>query len=137
VHDQLETAGTYWVVARAAGHPHPRPVWGIWRDSHLYLSIGTPITIRTLEVDPTVSVHLDSGTDVVIVEGVAAARSAEPDVVAAYDEKYSWKYDVDSLGLLTRVDPTMVLAWRTDGWAGTRGFTFSGRWTFHSTDTSD
>ena len=69
VDDQLRQAGTYWVVARSPGHPHPRPVWGLWDTGQLHLSIGSPSTLRALALDPTLTVHLDSGTDVVILEG--------------------------------------------------------------------
>lgn len=71
---QLESAGTYWVTARTAGHPHPRPVWGVWKDPHLLLSIGTPSTLRALLADPRLTAHLDSGTDVVIIEGRRMGR---------------------------------------------------------------
>jgi hypothetical protein len=90
VDGQLRSAGTYWVVARTPGHPHPRPVWGVWRNDRLCLSIATPATRRALERDPVVTVPLDSGTDVVIVEGRVLSRVSEPDVIAAYDEKYDW-----------------------------------------------
>src|SRR5215475_4580515 len=61
---QLEAAGTYWVVARTPGHPHPRPVWGVWDSDHLYLSIGTPVTLRTLAAGRggTASSKRDGGT---------------------------------------------------------------------------
>lgn len=51
------------------------------------LSIGTPITSRVLAADPVVTVHLDSGTDVVIVEGHALGSVVEPAVLADYDRK--------------------------------------------------
>jgi hypothetical protein len=41
VDSQLGSAATYWVVARTPGHPHPRPVWGVWRD---YTKDRRPIT---------------------------------------------------------------------------------------------
>jgi hypothetical protein len=40
-------------------------------DQRLLLSIGTPSTLRALLADPRVTVHLDSGTDVVMIEGRA------------------------------------------------------------------
>lgn len=128
VDEQLRAAGTYWVVARTSGHPHPRPVWGVWQDERLCLSIGTPATRRALEHDPLVTVHLDSGTDVVIVEGRSGGLTSEPDVIAAYDDKYDWSYDVGSYGPLTVVEPTAILAWRTSGPAGRDSFQETGRW---------
>ncbi|MFZ6004663.1 MAG: hypothetical protein ACOYXM_12125 [Actinomycetota bacterium] len=40
VHDQLTAAGTYWIAAPSDGHPHPRPVWGVWQDRSLHLRSG-------------------------------------------------------------------------------------------------
>jgi hypothetical protein len=130
VDDQLRRAGTYWVTARTSGHPHPRPVWGIWRSSQLFLSIGTPVTRQALDVDPLVTVHLDSGTEVVIVEGRASGSSDHAELLAEYDEKYDWSYDLTEYGSLTRISPDAVLAWRTAGWAGRDSFQQAGRWVF-------
>ncbi len=130
VDGQLELAGTYWVTARTIGPPHPRPVWGVWLESRLYLSIGTPLTVEALSVDPRVTVHLDSGTEVVIVEGRAVGAASDTDGVAEYEGKYDWSYELDKYGPLTCIVPETVLAWRTAGWAGQGGFQQTGRWTF-------
>ena len=133
VHEQLAAAGTYWVVATANGFPHPRPVWCVWADDVLHLSIGSPVLTRAVFGDPRVTVHLDSGTDVVIVEGTATVEPDPPAaVVAAYDAKYEWSYSVGEYGPMTRVDPVAVLAWRSAGWAGRDGFSQVGRWRFTS-----
>lgn len=134
VNQQLESAGTYWVIARTASHPHPRPVWGVWENQRLLLSIGTPSTLRALAADPRVTVHLDSGTDVVIVEGRAvdlADTDADVDhAVETYNRKYDWSYDAEAYGPLTVIVPSSVLAWRTAGWAGRGSFQQTGRWDF-------
>jgi hypothetical protein len=130
VQTQLEDAGTYWVVARGAGHPHPRPVWGVWHADVLHLSVGSPIIARALEVDPLATVHLGSDTDVVIVEGTVTGHRTDAAVLWRYDKKYDWRYDVDEYGPLTAIEPVTVLAWRSAGWAGRDGFTASGRWRF-------
>jgi hypothetical protein len=119
---QLAAAGCYWVVAHGAGHPHPRPVWGVWIDEALHLSIGSPVIARLLHDDPHVAVHLDSGTDVVIVEGTVVERSDDAGLLRAYNEKYDWAYTVEEYGPLTTIAPATVLAWRSAGWAGRAGF---------------
>jgi hypothetical protein len=131
VESQLVTAGTYWVTARETGYPHPRPVWGVWSAGSLYLSIGSPTLAHAIEVAPEITVHPDSGTDVVIVEGVAGVLT-EPhaDVIARYDAKYEWRYVVEEYGPMTRVDPVTIVAWRSAGWAGREGFREVGRWRF-------
>jgi hypothetical protein len=105
-------------------------VWGIWHDDELYLSIGSPILRRALADDPVVTVHLDSGTDVVVVEGAVTRSSTAADVIAAYDRKYDWSYDTVEYGPLVVSTPARVLAWRAAGWAGRESFQQSGRWTF-------
>jgi hypothetical protein len=124
---QLTDAGTYWVSMDANRHPHPRPVWGVWADEVLYLSIGSP-KLAAARRGTLTTVHLDSGTDVVIVEGVVGAKTGDPALVAAYDTKYTWTYDVEAYGPLTSIRPHVVLGWRSDGWAGRDGFTVTGRW---------
>ena len=133
VEGQLLQASTYWVVARSAEYPHPRPVWGIWRDGAVLLSIGSPSISRALAADPRVSVHLDSGTDVVIVQGLARVVT-ESDALAefttAYNAKYDWEYRSARDGPPTRVDAQEVLTWRAAGTAGRDGFPQAARWTF-------
>ncbi|MDH3707134.1 MAG: hypothetical protein OES57_13780 [Acidimicrobiia bacterium] len=130
VDGQLAHAGAYWTTSRSPGHPHPRPLWGIWRDHRLHLSIGSPVLVRQLEADPAVTVHLGHDTDVVIVEGAVAGATDAGDLVAAYDAKYDWSYTVAEYGPLTTVEPVAVLAWRSAGWAGRGGFQQSGRWRY-------
>jgi hypothetical protein len=131
VEGELQAAGTYWVTARPAGHPHPRPVWGVWHRDGLHLSIGSPVIAREIADDRRLAVHLESGTDVVIVEGVVPdASPSAAQVLEAYRDKYGSDYDVAVLGELTRVDPVTVMAWRTAGWAGKDGFTECAKWTF-------
>jgi hypothetical protein len=127
----LRDAGTYWVVSvpEAARHPHPRPVWGVWLDSALWLTIGSPRVNAEVAARPNVTVHLDSGVDVVIVEGTAASSSGDPAAfLAAYDAKYDWTYDIDQYGPPLRVQVSDVIAWRSAGFAGRDGFQQGGRW---------
>jgi hypothetical protein len=119
VEQQLVGAGTYWVVARTPGHPHPRPVWGIWSQQRLHLSIGSPTLLRAIPEEPAVTIHLGSGTDVVIVEGlIIPSVPTGPALIQTYNQKYDWDYQVSQYGELTQVQPSKVLAWRSAGWAG-------------------
>jgi hypothetical protein len=128
---QLESAPTYWVIARTDGFPHPRPVWGLWLGDELHLSIGSPVIRNALSTDQRVTIHLDSGTDVVVVEGrVVPASSTEQAVLAAYDAKYDWQYEEAQYGPISRVAPQSVMAWRAGGWAGRESFRETGSWTF-------
>lgn len=132
--DQLVAAGSYWVVPSGSRPPHPRPVWGVWSDDALHLSIGSPVIQRSLTDCADVTVHLGDANDVVIVEGSVTGETEGPELVRAYDDKYDWEYIVEQYGPLTTVAPTTVLAWRSAGWAGRGGFQQTGRWVFATTD---
>ncbi|MGD9702578.1 MAG: hypothetical protein AB7Q42_07400 [Acidimicrobiia bacterium] len=131
VDEQLASAGTYWVVAHSPDHPHPRPVWGVWLDGSLLLSVGSPLVLRQLGADHRTTVHLDSGTDVVVVEGTctgAAPAARLGRFLEAYDAKYTWTYTVEEYGPPTVVEPSTIMAWRSAGWAGRDGFQQVAKW---------
>ena len=136
--EQLTAAETYWVCTtvdpdpEGMNYPHPRPVWGVWLDHWLHLSLGSPTLRRHIGFHPGVTVHLDSGLDVVLVEGLAIQSTAGESAraIEAYDAKYDWSYDVDQYGAFVRVEPDFVMAWRAAGPAGRDGFRHAGRWRF-------
>jgi hypothetical protein len=133
VEGQLVDAGTYWVVARSDGFPHPRAVCGVWSEDELLLSLGSPVLRRELAARPEVTVHLDSGTDVVIVEGIASVGDDDSTTSrfrSRYDEKYDWTYDLATYGPPTRIRPIRAFAWRAAGAAGRDGFRQVGKWRF-------
>ena len=128
VDDQLSVAGTYWVVTPTPTHPHPRPVWGIWREDRLHLSVGSP-TLGASDAPHDTGDGPPRQRDRRrdrrrIVDG----PSSDPELIAAYDSKYTWEYDVEQYGPLSTVVPTQILAWRSAGWAGRDGFQETGRW---------
>ncbi len=123
VEQRLTDAVNYWLcTVRPNSRPHAVPKWGVWLDDRIYFD-GSPETrhARNLVANPHVVIHLESGSDVVIVEGTAreAARpSAElaQRIAQAYTAKYAalgyapepttW----DNGGLF-EVMPHTVLAW--------------------------
>jgi hypothetical protein len=85
---------------------------------------GAPTTrhVRNLEHNPACTLTLESGTEVVIVEGLSAATTADPDGLgvhlAAGFEKYHPEYAPgpdswagENGGGLRVITPTQVLAW--------------------------
>jgi nitroimidazol reductase NimA-like FMN-containing flavoprotein (pyridoxamine 5'-phosphate oxidase superfamily) len=69
--EQLERAKNYWIsTARPDGKPHAVPVWAAWLDGTLYFD-GHPQTRwgRNLQHNPSAVIHLESGNEVVILEG--------------------------------------------------------------------
>ena len=130
VAEQLASTGAYWAVTPSSERPHPRPVWGVWLDDVLYLSIGSPRLSADARDDVAITVHLGSVTDVVIIEGLATGQNSDARVLDAYNAKYDWNYTIDEYGPFRTVAPTKVMAWRSAGWAGRGGFQQTGRWRF-------
>jgi hypothetical protein len=74
-------AKVYWLATSGPGGvPRVRPLDGIFVDGRLYVG-GSPETrwARDLETNPQVSVHLDDGFDVSILEGEAELLEAGVD----------------------------------------------------------
>src|SRR5207253_5002058 len=72
---RLEKARNYWFsTTRPDGRPHAMPAWAVWLDGVLYFE-GSPLTRRARNVtaNPAIVVHLESGDEVVILEGEAHA----------------------------------------------------------------
>ena len=80
VEARLVAATSYWVASvRPDGRPHVVPRWGVWLDGRFWYD-GAPTTVhaRNLAVNPACTLHLESGTEVVIVEGESRPARAEP-----------------------------------------------------------
>ena len=98
--EQLEHARNYWFsTTRPDGRPHAMPAWAVWLDDAVYFD-GSPETrrMRNLALNPSISVHLESGDSVVILEGEAhAAKRPSPEfaqrLVAAFEAKYGGSHD--------------------------------------------
>lgn len=127
----LTAADVYWIVAAAQGRPPPaRPVWGVWREPWIEVSIGSPRLRAAIAPGSAVTAHFGDALDVVIVEGVVTGTTDDPAAITAYDDKYDWDYDVERYGALTVVRADKVMAWRSAGPAGRDGFVAAGRWRF-------
>ena len=129
VEARLRDQRNYWLATvRPDGRPHATPVWGVWVEGALYLS-GYPRALwaRNLAANPAVSAHLESGDQVVIVEGMAADVVTEAEtgakIVAAWDAKYGRLHPEPASEGIFRITPTSVRAW-TDS----RGFSDATRW---------
>ncbi len=73
VRERLASAHNYWIcTTRPDGRPHSIPVWGFFFDDTLYFGTGRSTRkARNLVHNPALSIHLESGDDVVILEGTA------------------------------------------------------------------
>ena len=109
---------------RPDGRPHTVPRWGVWLDGRFwYDGAATTVHARNLATNPACSLHLESGTDVVVVEGEShPARADAADLGQRLAEAFvkyhaagyspgadAWSGD-DGGGLRVLV-PQRVLAW--------------------------
>jgi hypothetical protein len=135
--ERLTAARNYWIATtRPSGRPHARPVWGVWLDDVFYFSTGS-LAAENLRADREITVHLESGSDVVIVEGIAepVADIAVVEVaIAAYNAKYRWDADPHAMpGPLYAVRPRVAFGWLSDASGADAGSAFHGtatRWRF-------
>jgi PPOX class probable F420-dependent enzyme len=129
VEERVAEARNYWVATVGPdGRPHATPVWGRWVDRAFYFGVG-PRTrkARNLARNPNVAVHLESGEDVVILEGVAeVVTDPDPGLVERLFSSSSAKYGTGSRDVAGSyvVRPRVAFAW-TEGAPST--FT---RWVF-------
>lgn len=123
VEDRMSRALHYWVATiHPAGRPHTVPTWAVWLDSRLYLD-GSPQTrrFRNISANPATSVHLESGEQVVIMEGVThPAGPPDRTLALRLAEAYTLKYVVQAYspepttwdkGGLYVFTPHKVFAW--------------------------
>jgi PPOX class probable F420-dependent enzyme len=128
---KIEASRNYWVnTTRANGRPHAMPVWGVWVDGWLYVSTGPEsVKGRNLRRSPEVVVHLESGDDVVVLEGVVARVTGKTELTRfadAYDLKYGFRPDPDDPdGLVYRVEPRVAHTWEEKDFPNT-----AMRWVF-------
>jgi hypothetical protein len=145
--ERISAERNYWLVTvRTDGFPQARPVWGVWSDAGLLVSVGHGGLQRSAVAAGTpatpITVHLDDAVDVVIIEGVIdriagshapATFTVDPDrhraAIEAYNAKYEWDFDPadarDSrLNFLVR--PRTVFGWHATATAVEGGT----RWTF-------
>lgn len=129
VEPRLESARNYWVAVSDALGPHVVPVWGIWND--LSFTFSTDPSSRkgkALAKGSRCSVHLESGDDVVIVQGRPEVLPA--DLLDRFLDAYVKKYGViidpdDPTQIIYRIVPDLAMTWIEEDFART-----AARWEF-------
>jgi len=116
--ERLSRARNYWIATtRPEGQPHSRPVWGVWLDDAFYFSTGS-LAAQNLAANPAITVHLESGSEVVIIEGAAELvgdAGLVERVVSLYNQKYNWVMDPNNLpGPFYAVRPRVAFGWLSD-----------------------
>jgi hypothetical protein len=93
---RLSNATIFWLATtRPNGSPHVTPVWGVWVDDSLYFTgIPTAAWARNLNVNANASIHLESGTEVVILDGWVEDLEtvADPSIAGAIVYRWSEAY---------------------------------------------
>lgn len=120
--ERLERAANYWFsTTRPDGRPHAMPAWAVWLDGSIYFD-GSPETRRgrNLAQNPAIVIHLDSGDEVVVLEGEAhltgkPERELAERLAAALGAKYGPKYvpepDTWDQGGLYRLHLKVAFGW--------------------------
>lgn len=118
--ERLLAARYYWLATtRPDGRPHVTPVWGVWVDGALYID-GPPITTwgRNLKGNPAISVHLESASDVVILEGKIEDLTTDPElgsrIVDAWNAKYGRLHPDPAGDGILRLRPRTARAWSSE-----------------------
>ena len=108
--ERLEASRNYWIVTAAAdGRPHAAPVWGLWLDDALLFGTSPDSRKgRNLARDPRVVIHLESGDEVVILEGEVDRARVDDRTADAYDAKYGLRPPGEEL---LRLRPRIAFAW--------------------------
>ncbi len=137
VEPRLVAATSYWLATvRPDGRPHVVPRWGVWLDG-LFWYDGAPTTVhaKNLSTNPACSLHLESGTEAVIVDGASApVRAPAEPLGARLAEAYGKYHDLgyrpeadawagEDGGGLRVLTPRRALAWFSFPTDATR-FTF-------------
>ena len=97
--------------------PHAAPVWGVWLDKAFYFGTDRHSQKgRNLATNPEIIVHLESGDDVVILEGIAE-EVTDPSLHTTVSEAYAAKYQIDLRGdkvggaVIYAVRPRVAQSW--------------------------
>lgn len=114
--ERLDRARNYWIATtRPDGRPHAVPVWGVLVDGEVYFG-GGPQTVwaRNLARSPQIVVHLESGDEVVILEGTAerhTENNTSAGLLTRIDDAYEAKYDMRHGTPVWRLVPRVGFAW--------------------------
>ena len=118
VEKELTSSLYYWLSTTTKnGNPHAIPIWGAWYDSKFFFGGGPDTKNRKkLAHNPHIVVHTESGSKVVIVEGLVDLEQDESinnKIIAIYKEKYK----MDHPAPFWKIVPNKVFAWTSENYA--------------------
>jgi hypothetical protein len=112
--ERLAASRNYWIVTSSAdGTPNAAPVWGVWADGAVHFSTSPRSRKgRDLARDPRVVIHLESGDEVVILQGEVERNVLDDPLADTYEAKYDYRPDPkDTSGVWYLLRPRRALAW--------------------------
>lgn len=112
--ERLAASRNYWIVTTCAdGRPHAMPVWGLWLDDAVVFSSSpSSVKARNIRREPRLVIHLESGDEVVILEGTAERVPIDDAIADAYEAKYGFRPDVsDPDSFWVSLRPSRAFAW--------------------------
>jgi general stress protein 26 len=118
VEERMSAAHNYWISStRPDGTPHAAPVWGLWHQGSFYFSTGDQsVKGKNLAASPAITVHLESGDEVVILEGevmVVSDLKLHEAINRVYKQKYGLGMEgPEDSGFVFGLKPQRAFAWR-------------------------
>lgn len=120
--ERLERAMVYWLATSGTDNaPHLNPIWGAWVNDRWYVEGGSTRWKRNLRENPQLAIHVESGEELVIVEGrgreMAAAEVdlAKEAVLSGYAKYNAVGYEAQASnwtgGGLWVLEPVRAFAW--------------------------
>ena len=110
--EQLVASRNYWIVTvRPDGGPHSAPVWGLWVNGAVVFSTS-PESRKGINLanDPRAVINLESGDDVVILEGEIETIALDDRLADLYESKYDYRPGGEGDWYALR--PRVAYAWR-------------------------
>ncbi|MCY4619208.1 MAG: pyridoxamine 5'-phosphate oxidase family protein [Chloroflexi bacterium] len=113
VTEQLESARNYWIVTtRPSGRPHSVPVWGVWVDDAFHFATDPlGVTAQNLKQNPESVVNLESGDEVVILEGQFTLHDSTKEIQKAFNTKYDMPWGAEETIPVFTLELKKALAW--------------------------
>jgi len=129
VEERMLAARNYWLASvRPDGRAHVTPLWGLWQFGSFFFGTDKRSQkAQNLAVNPSAVVHLESGDEVVILEGQVQIENNKK-LLKNLASKYQQKYEVDALrppAAIYRLRLQRAFAWLESDFPST-----ATRWTF-------
>ena len=116
VDQRMTRSQAYWLCTSGSGaRPHSVPVWGVWVDGAVFWGGGADVRwARNLAANAELTVHAESGDEVVILEGRAELiRDPEHPLLSRVSDAYHAKYKMRHPPPFWSLRPQRVFAWTT------------------------